>query len=64
VAEWTPFQTHRYSENLVALGIEPGTTKTVARNFDYWTSEAVWDLTNTSEMYRPLKQFFFYFKSS
>jgi hypothetical protein len=23
-AEWTPFQTHCYSENLVAPGIEPG----------------------------------------
>jgi hypothetical protein len=25
-AEWTPFQTHCYSENLVAPGIEPGTS--------------------------------------
>jgi hypothetical protein len=23
-AEWTPFQTHYFSEYLVALGIEPG----------------------------------------
>jgi hypothetical protein len=23
-AEWTPFQTHCYSENLVAPGLEPG----------------------------------------
>jgi hypothetical protein len=23
-AEWTPFQTHYFSENLVATGIEPG----------------------------------------
>jgi hypothetical protein len=23
-AEWTPFQTHYFSENLVASGIEPG----------------------------------------
>jgi CBS-domain-containing membrane protein len=23
-AEWSPFQTHYFSENLVALGIEPG----------------------------------------
>jgi hypothetical protein len=29
--EWTSFQTHCYSENLVALGIEPGTSGTVAR---------------------------------
>jgi hypothetical protein len=25
-AEWTPFQTHCYSENVVAPGIEPGTS--------------------------------------
>jgi hypothetical protein len=30
-AEWTPLLTHCYSENLVALGIEPGTSATVAR---------------------------------
>jgi hypothetical protein len=24
-AEWTPFQSHYFSENLVAPGIEPGT---------------------------------------
>jgi hypothetical protein len=23
-AEWTPFQTHYFSENVVMLGIEPG----------------------------------------
>jgi hypothetical protein len=23
-AEWTPFKTHYFTENLVALGIEPG----------------------------------------
>jgi hypothetical protein len=34
-AEWTPFQTHCYSENLVALRIEPGTSGFVARNFDH-----------------------------
>jgi hypothetical protein len=31
-AEWTPFQTHYFSENLVAPGIEPGTSVSVARN--------------------------------
>jgi hypothetical protein len=31
-AEWTPFQTHYFSENLVLPGIEHGTTGTVARN--------------------------------
>jgi hypothetical protein len=30
-AEWTPFQTHCYSENLVVLGIEPGTSGLAAR---------------------------------
>jgi hypothetical protein len=33
--EWTPFQTHCYSENLVAPGIVPGTSGLVARNCDY-----------------------------
>jgi hypothetical protein len=34
-AEWAPFQTHCYSENLVAPGVEPGTLGTVARNSDH-----------------------------
>jgi hypothetical protein len=34
-AEWTPFQTHYFSENLVAPGIEPGTSGYVARNSDH-----------------------------
>jgi hypothetical protein len=34
-AEWTPFQTHYFSENLVAQGIEPGTSGSVARNSDH-----------------------------
>jgi hypothetical protein len=38
-AEWTPFQTHYFSENLVAPGIEPGTSGSVARN--HYTTEAV-----------------------
>jgi hypothetical protein len=33
-AEWTPFQTHYFSENLVALGIAPGTSGSAARNSD------------------------------
>jgi hypothetical protein len=33
-AEWTPFQT-QYSENIIALEIEPGTAGSVARNSDY-----------------------------
>jgi hypothetical protein len=31
-AEWAPFQTHYFSENLVAPGIEPETFESVARN--------------------------------
>jgi hypothetical protein len=34
-AEWTPFQTHYFSENLVAPGIEPGTSGSVAWNSDH-----------------------------
>jgi hypothetical protein len=30
--EWTPFQTHYFSENLVAPGIEPRNPIPVARN--------------------------------
>jgi hypothetical protein len=33
-AEWTPFQTHYFSENLVVPGIELGTSGCVARNSD------------------------------
>jgi hypothetical protein len=29
-AEWTSFQTHYYTENLVVPGIEPGTPKSAA----------------------------------
>jgi hypothetical protein len=36
-----PFQNHYYSENLVTPGIEPGTCGCAARNFDYYTTEAV-----------------------
>jgi hypothetical protein len=31
-AEWTPFQTHYFSENLVEPGMEPGTSGSVAKN--------------------------------
>jgi hypothetical protein len=36
-AEWTPFQfqTHYFSENIVAQGIEPVTSGSVARNSDH-----------------------------
>jgi hypothetical protein len=39
---WTPFQTHYFSENLVAPGIEPGTSGCVARNSDHQTTEAAY----------------------
>jgi hypothetical protein len=40
-ADWTPFQTHYFKENVVAPGIEPGTSGSVARNSDHQTTEAV-----------------------
>jgi hypothetical protein len=33
--EWTSFQTHCYSENLAASGIEPGTSGSAARKSDH-----------------------------
>jgi hypothetical protein len=33
-AQWTPFQTHYFSGNVVEPGIEPGTSGSVARNSD------------------------------
>jgi hypothetical protein len=41
MAEWTPFQTHCYLKNLVALGIEPGTSGLAARNSYHYITEAV-----------------------
>jgi hypothetical protein len=40
-AEWTPFQTHYFSKNLVAQEIEPGTSGSVAINSDHFTTKAV-----------------------
>jgi hypothetical protein len=40
-AEWIPFQTHCYSQNLAASGIEPGTSGLVAKKYDHKTTEAV-----------------------
>jgi hypothetical protein len=37
-----PFQTNYFSENLVAPGIKPSTSGSVARNSDHWTTEAVY----------------------
>jgi hypothetical protein len=39
--EWTPFQTHYFSENPVAPGIESGTSGSVSRNSDHQTTETV-----------------------
>jgi hypothetical protein len=36
-----PVPDQLYSENLVAPGIEPGTSRLAARNCDYFTTEAV-----------------------
>jgi hypothetical protein len=38
--EWTPFQTHHSTENLVAPGIEPGACRSVAMNSNHQTTEA------------------------
>jgi hypothetical protein len=38
-AEWPPFQTHYFSENLVLLGIELGTSRSVAKNPDHLATE-------------------------
>jgi hypothetical protein len=40
-AEWTPFQTHCYSENFVAPAIEPRASVLEARNSDHETTETV-----------------------
>jgi hypothetical protein len=40
-AEWSPFHTHYFSENLVAPGIEPGTSGSVARNSDHFSTNSV-----------------------
>jgi hypothetical protein len=43
-AEWTPFQTHCYSESLVAPEIEPGTSGLAARNSDNENTDAACDM--------------------
>jgi hypothetical protein len=40
-AEWTPFQTHHFSDNPEAPEIENGTFRSAARISDHWTTEAV-----------------------
>jgi hypothetical protein len=34
-AEWTPLQTHCYSENMAVPGIEPGTPESAPRKSDH-----------------------------
>jgi hypothetical protein len=38
-AEWMPFRTHYYLQNMVAPGIEPGISGLVASNSEHWTTE-------------------------
>jgi hypothetical protein len=40
-AEWTPFQTHSYSEHLAAPGIELGSSGSAARKSNHQTIEVV-----------------------
>jgi hypothetical protein len=40
-AEWTPFQTHYCSENLVAPVIEPGTSRSAVRKSGDQTTEKI-----------------------
>jgi hypothetical protein len=40
-AEWTPFQTHCYSENVVATGIEARASGFAARKSDHQTTEEI-----------------------
>jgi hypothetical protein len=40
-AEWTPFQTHSYSEYLAAPGIQPETSGFAAKNSDHLTTYEV-----------------------
>jgi hypothetical protein len=51
-ADWTPFRTHCYSENLVAPGIEPGTYRFRSWRKQHWTvaetqgsDRRVWGIT-------------------
>jgi hypothetical protein len=48
-AEWTSFQTHCYSENLVAPGIGPGTSGLAATNSDHYTTEVVCNIYNMNK---------------
>jgi hypothetical protein len=47
MAEWTSFQTHCYSENLVAPGIEHGTSGSAVRNSDQYTIDELAEINIT-----------------
>jgi hypothetical protein len=51
-AEWTKFQTHCYSENMVAPAVEPRTSGLAAIN--HWTTEAVVSHRNWRKI-QPMK---------
>jgi hypothetical protein len=54
-AEWTPFQTHYFSENLIAPGIEPGTSGSVARNCQLITRRfVISEASINSILYTPV----------
>jgi hypothetical protein len=40
-AVWTLLQTRSYSENVVAQGIEPSTSRSAGRNSNHYTTEVV-----------------------
>jgi hypothetical protein len=44
-ADWTPFQTHDFSENVVAVGMEPRTSGSDVKNSDLQSTEAVIERT-------------------
>jgi hypothetical protein len=45
-----PVPDHHFSENLVARGIEPGTSGSVAKNCDHKTTEAASIITNVGTL--------------
>jgi hypothetical protein len=55
MAEWTPFETHCYSENLATPGIELGTSGSAARKSDHQTTEAVNPKWHSAKIYNISK---------
>jgi hypothetical protein len=45
------FQTHYFSENVVAPEIEPGTAGSIARASDYYSTEAVVQCSTKCRVY-------------